>query len=450
MLNAKLNSQATGYAVVIGLGRNGMACATFLQNTGWDVEATDFRHHPSLESVFRSTLPGVCVQTPLEPEMFMNADLVALSSALTGTNARVGDLAKEYGAEILSSFGLFLKHCARPVVAVTGTNGKSTVTSLVEAIMQKHQADVLLGGARGFPIPELLNKRKPDVYLLELSVFHLEQATKMDIDVGAVLNISKEHGEKQIDYEAYRGLMERALNDARTAVINRAFTTADELNRFDNYISFGLDRPPRDQDFGIVEDDGGRWIARGAKRLLNLGECRLRGAKAAVNLLAACAVAEAAGFPVDRFKQVVEQFSGLPYRCVEEGRWNGVRWINDARSNNVDAVIAALEANPGPAVLIAGGISNGADFEEITRRVNGQLKGCVVIGKDQMEISRALRRAPNLVQADSIAEAVRSAERMAEEGDCVIFSPGCASFDMFTDYGHRGESFAQVLKDSFA
>ena len=452
MLNKTRKNGTTRCAIVAGLGRNAIASATYLLDAGWDVEAADIRSNPYLEEKFRSALPSVNIHVPLEPENLLHADLVVLSST-PAANAKIGELAVQYDTEVLNSLDLFFQCRRAESIAIAGTNGKSTVSSIVESIISHHGGQVSLGGCRALPFAELLNGGDVDVHLIELSAFHLEQVRSIDADIGVLLNVCPEHNESYEDFDEYAQIMGRAINRAKYAVINRddpvIYNMIPEATDGRNHVSFGLNRPSRKTDYGIVDDDQGRWIVRGEDRLLNVNDCVLAAAHREANLLAACAVADAAGYPVDNVKVAVEKFPGLPYRYTEEGNWNGVRWINDARSDNVGASIAAIEAGAEPVVLITGGVAAGADFTEIPQQVNGKLRGCVVFGKDQIDIARRLSSVAKLEQADDICQAIKVAQSIAKEGDRVVFSPGCMSFDMFTDYEHRGKTFRDELHIHF-
>ncbi len=452
MLNKTIANGTAKSAIVVGLGRNAIASATFLQDAGWDVEATDMRSNPQLEDTFYSALPCVPIHVPLEPEIFLHADLIVLSST-PAVNARVEKMAKQCDVEILNSLDLYFQCRTSETIAVAGTNGKSTVSSLVESILSHHAVDIALSASNTMPFAELLNQNKVDVHLLELSAFHIEQARSIDADVGVLLNVYPEHNERYADFDVYAQIMGRSVIHAKRSVINRDDPVISNLNSrtkvVDDYISFGLSPPMRPTDYGLVDDDDGRWIVRGDDRLVNLNKCTLVGANREANLLAGCAVADCAGYPVDEVVNAVEKFPGLPYRCTEEGSWNGVRWINDARSDNVGASIAAIESSAEPVVLITGGVNNGADFTEIPQRVNGKLRGCVVFGRDQIDIARSLGAVSKLEQADDICQAIKAAQSIAKEGDRVVFSPGCTSFDMFTDYEHRGKTFSDELHIHF-
>ena len=408
--SAKSNGY-TGNAVVVGLGRSAIACATHLIDNGWDVEMAEVKSQPGLERNVSSQLPGVAINAPFESDLFVGKDLAVLSCTSAPSNLRIARMAKEYGAEVMNSLELFF-HCAdKPVISITGTNGKSSVTTLVGNIISRYRGVVQLGGCRGYPFMELLKKRQVDAYLLELSAPHLEQIERIQSDVAAVLNVSPDHLERYKSTDACVGAMAKLISDAKIAVINRDDPIVSDIATSGQRITFGLNSPKSEEDYGVVDFSGVNWVVKAVRT-------------------------------------AVTNFEGLPYRCSTEGEWNGVRWVNDARSANVGAALAAIQSNERPVILIAGGLSKGADFSMIPQNVNGRLRGCIFFGRDRREISKTFDVTDNVAKhhVEDIYDAISVANSMTKEGDCVVFSPGCASNDQFTDFEHRGKSFSQALQ----
>ncbi len=444
--NCMHSNSKGGKAFVMGLGRSAMACATHLIDEGWDLEMGDVRAQPQQENCVRSALPGVSIYTPVESYMLAGKDLVVLSCTSAPSNLRIADMAAEHGVPVMNSLELFFACAGKPIISVTGTNGKSSVTTLVRNIIEKHRATVQQGGCRGYTFMELLGKQPTDAYLLELSAPHLEQVTHIRSDVAAILNVSPDHRERYASIDSYVETMSKLVYDAGMAVINRDDPITAQIAMTGPRITFGLQPPETENDYGIEKFSGIRWIVRGATKLINADRCTLTGDHNLLNMLASCAIAEAAGYPVKPVRTVVVKFAGLPYRCSTEGEWNGVRWVNDARSANVGAALAAIRSNSRPVVLIAGGLSRGADFSPIPKLVNGRLRGCVFFGRDRREISKSFNGSVTQHYAEDIYEAINVANRMTRAGDCVVFSPGCSSNDQFTDYEHRGKTFSQALQ----
>ncbi len=436
----------SGNAMVIGLGRSAIACASYLIDEGWDVEMAEVRAQPRLEDGVRAALPGVSIHTQIEADMFIDKDLVVLSCTSAPANLRITEMATDYGVRVVNSLELFFNCADKPVISITGTNGKSSVATLVHSILEKHRAVVQLGGCRGHPFMELLSRRRADVYLLEISAPQLEQVDGIRSDLAAILNVSPDHQERYASIEKYVGSMSKIMRHANKAIINRDDPITAKIPTEGERITFGMNPPEHENDYGVDRYSGIRWIVRGAEKLINVDRCQLTEDHNVMNMLASSAIADAAGYPVKAVRTVVNKFEGLPYRCSTEGEWNGVQWINDARSANVGAALAAIRSNSRPVVLIAGGLSKGADFSLIPEQVNGRLRGCVFFGRDQREISKSFNGNIAKHYVDDVYDAITVANSISRTGDCVVFSPGCASNDQFTDFEHRGKTFSQALQ----
>ena len=443
--SAKTNKNA-GNAVIMGLGRSGLACASYLIDQGWDVELAEVKSQPHLEDKIRSTLPGVSIHAPLDPDMIAGKDLVVLSCTSAPSNLGIMEIARSYGVRVMNSLELFFDEAPQPIISVTGTNGKSSVTTLVSKIIERHRANVQLGGCRGRPYMELLSKPDTDVFLLELSAPHLEQVHQVSSDVAAILNVSPDHMQRYDDVSSLVTAMAKVIRDAKVAVINRDDPIAAALPTDGERITFGLNPPENDTDYGVEDFSGTQWLVRGETKLINLSRCKLSGDHNWMNMLAGCAIADASGYPTKAVRPVVTNFEGLPYRCRTEGEWNGVKWVNDARSANVGAALAAIQSDSRPVILIAGGLSKGADFSLIPKQVNGRLRGCVFFGRDRRKISEPFNGGIAKHHVEDIYDAISVANSMTKAGDCVVFSPGCASNDQFSDYEHRGKTFSQALQ----
>ena len=442
---------SSGNAVVVGLGKSGVACANYLINDGWNVEVCDVVSRPYLEKRFKSTMPGIPIHAPLYPQLFLNTDLVAMSCTSADSDKSILRQAEKYGAEVVSSLDLFFQRCSKPTIAVSGTNGKSSVTSLISHVIEKSGHSAKIGGCGGVPFLDLLNSSDSDLYLLELSSLQLEQVkSSISPSVATILNAFPDHLERYESEELYISAMSRIVKDARTAVINREDARVANLPTSGERITFGRDPAKSARDFGVTEKNGARWISRGTNPLINLEECQLQGTHNELNLLAACAILAAAGFSVESAAKDIADFAELPYRCSFAGEWDEVRWINDARSSNVAATMAAVQTNEeNPVVLILGGLSKTADFSEVAEITNGRLRGCIFFGRDAQNISQGFSGQTQMVFVESISEAIIAADSLSEAGDSVIFSPGCAGYDMFTSYLQRGKVFSQALESFY-
>ncbi len=444
--NTKSNSVPN--AVVVGLGKNSISCAAYLIDEGWDVEMLDVKPHPQLERLVESELSGIMIHTEVDPYPFMNADLVVMTRAMTGLYSEVAELARKYGCRTMTSLELFFECSNKPVVAIVGNNGKSTVLALVDAIAKCQGKATCIDAKNGYPFLDLLDANQPDAYILELSTQQLAQVQSVGPDIITILNQTQEQATENGATPSIDAVT-RVTSNATMTVMNRDDPVISRMGIDGASIEFGRSKPKHDSDYGILTAGTSRWIAKGAEKLINIDHCELQGSHNELNILAACAVAHAVGYSVSTARSTIKKFKGLPYSCEDEGRRNGIRWVNDARSTNVDSTIAAIENSEEDVVLIAGGLTQGDDFSKITRKVNGKLRGCVLFGRDGWKLDQSFDGVKNKELVESIDDAISVAEQIASEGDCVVFSPGCVSHDMFSDYEQRGETFSQALKTHF-
>ena len=444
----KSDSNSVPNAVIVGLGKNSNACAAYLIDEGWDVEMLDIKPHPQLERLTESELPGIMIHTEIDAHVFMNADLVVMSRTTTGPYAEVLELAEQYGCRTVTSLEFFFECSEKPTAAIVGNNGKSTVLTLVQTIAKRQGQIACIDAKNGYPFLELLDDHQPDIYILELTAQQLSQVQSVSPDIVTILNHTTDQLQSNGSASCIQD-MARVAGNSKVSVINRDDPTVSRIASPGTRIEFSRSEPESDSDYGIVTYKSARWIAKGSDRLIRLDDCELRGNHNELNILAACAITDAAGFSVTAARQAIINFKGLPYSCEDEGKMNGIRWLNDSRSTNVDAAIAAIEYSDEPVVLIAGGLSQGDDFSKITEKVNGKLRGCVLFGRDSWQIGKSFNGIKNKELVEDIDDAIAVAEQIASEGDCVVFSPGCVSHDMFTDYEQRGESFSQALRSHF-
>lgn len=440
---------SVGNALVIGLGKSGLACASYLFEEGWEVEVADTRDSPPLEEALHRELPGIPLHKgPIKPRLFLHTDLAVVGPGVA-KNGEVARIAKKYGARVVSYLDLFMEKCSGSVIAISGTNGKSTVATLVCQIIRSNGGSVRKGGSGGTTTLELLTGSEPDVYILELSPGQLEQSSSMNANVAVALNIAPNILDSQRSNEEYSDMLLQVYRGAKYPVINRNDFACRKARIRGKAISFGLDTPPGELDYGIIEVKGVRWFAKGSQKILPVNKCILQGGHNELNILAAMALADSAGYSVSAATKEIAKFEGLPYCCNNVGSWDGVRWINDAKSTNVDAAIAAIRSSGESVVLIAGGINKGTDFSKLTKAVNGKLRGCVVFGRDRKQIGKSVQKAVDTRYVDDIYGAVSVAAEMAQNGDGVVFSPACVSYDMFIDFRQRGEHFNQAVKEFY-
>jgi UDP-N-acetylmuramoylalanine--D-glutamate ligase len=434
---------------VLGLGVTGVSCVRYLQSRDQAVAVFDSAISEQAAADFQRQYPGI----PLFVGDFDGASLQQYRTLLVSPGISLElpaiQQALASGCELRSDIDLLLAEIDQPVLAITGSNGKTTVTTLVGAMAKASGLRTAVGGNIGIPVLDLLNPALAyDVFVLELSSFQLERSNALGAQAATVLNVSPDHMDRYRSLAAYQQSKQRIYRACHCAVYNRGDKlTSPLLNRQQRSISFGLDRPDLDQ-YGVHWENGESWLARGNQPLISVADMRLHGGHNLLNALAALALGEAAGLELDAMLAVLRQFSGLPHRCQWLGERDGVQFYNDSKGTNTGATVAAvqgLSAQLGDTVLIAGGQGKGADFTSL-QLVGDRLRGLVVLGEDASLIAAALRGQMDAVVVDDMAGALDAAIAIARPGDRILLSPACASFDMYSDYQQRGDIFSALAQ----
>lgn len=431
--------------VVIGLGKTGLSLVRFLAQQGAPVAAVDTREQPPELATLRAELPQVEVHCgSLDTPLMQRATTLYVSPGLALATPQIQREITR-GVQISGDVDLFLQHAKAPVVAITGSNAKSTVVTLLGQMAQQAGLSVGVGGNIGTPALELL-AQAADLYVLELSSFQLETISHLQPLAATCLNISADHLDRYRDLQHYTGVKLRVYEHAEWAVLNRDDAAAQPVARAGKELSFGLGEPQNDSQFGIR--DG--YLARGTENLLPVAALKIRGLHNQANVLAALALGTAAGLPMAAMLQALQVFPGLPHRCQWLATVNGVDWYNDSKATNVGATLAAIEGlatATGQLVLIAGGDGKGADFGELAAAVRQHCRAVILLGRDAEKIRHALLpTGVALVLVSDLVEAVGQAAATARLGDAVLLAPACASLDMFKNFEERGELFARALE----
>ncbi|MGM0570329.1 UDP-N-acetylmuramoyl-L-alanine--D-glutamate ligase [Marinobacter sp.] len=433
--------------LVVGLGKTGLSCVRYLTGLGREVAVADSRPRPPGLEQLQQQWPEVEVRTgDFEPDWFSGFNELVVSPGIAVSEPAIAAAAKR-GALVRGDIDLFAEAADAPIIAITGSNGKTTVTTLVGELALACGVKAAVGGNIGTPALDLLGE-KPDVFILELSSFQLETTHELNAEVATVLNVSDDHMDRYPSKMAYYQAKQRIFRGARNAVVNLDDALSTPMARDTlNFICYGFYRV-NPETFSTREDDEGLWITWGLDNLLNTRELKLAGLHNISNVMAALALGRAAGWPLDTMARAACEFRGLPHRCEPVGMVNGVEFINDSKGTNVGATVAALDSlAPGceRIVLIAGGDGKGADFSPLARPVAEHCRAVVLIGQDADRIAEALAGAVPVERGDSMTNAVELAARAAHKGDRVLLSPACASFDMFSGYEDRGNRFRQAV-----
>ena len=441
-----------GRTVVVGLGDTGLACARHLHAHGIDVALADSREAPPGATEARRSLPSAEIRLgAFDGSWFEEAVELVLSPGVSPREPAVA-AAAERGVPVLGEVELFARAARAPVVAVTGTNGKSTVCAWVHAMAVADRRAAVLGGNFGPPALALL-AGDPELFVVELSSFQLETTRSLRPRVAALLNVSPDHLDRHDGIDEYRAAKARVFRGAETAVICRddpwlAAHGQRLLREGTRVVTFTGGRP-RAGEYGFAGEKERTWLACGTERRVEAGELALPGRHNALNALAAMAIADSLGFGRDAIHRTLLSFQGLAHRCEPVGCRDGVRWYDDSKGTNVGATVAAVSGFDVPLVLIAGGDGKGADFRPLARTLRelaSRIRLVVLLGRDAREIRGLLEGHVPVTSVASMAEAVARARAATRAGDAVLLSPACASWDMYRDYRERGRDYrAEVL-----
>lgn len=449
--SAQVQSQLEGKVLIVGLGKSGMSCARYLAAQGVEVAVVDSREQPPALESLRQELPDVAVFTGgFEPRVFAYAEQLVVSPGVSLREPAIAQ-AMARGIPVLGDIELFARAARAPVIAITGSNGKSTVTSLVGEMLRTAGLDVRVGGNLGTPALELLREQEPAYYVLELSSFQLETTASLRPIAATVLNLSADHLDRYASMSEYGAAKQRIYHGAHACVFNRDDALVRAMAEgVESGVWFGLEPPRSALDYGLIREGQECWLSRGSERLLPESALRMRGRHNVANALAALALVEAAGVEDASLLQCLREFPGLAHRSQWVAEQDGVTWFNDSKGTNVGATLAAVAGMPGHVVLIAGGDGKGADFSPLRPVMQDKGRAAVLIGRDAPRIEQALQGAVPVVRAVDMQQAVAEAARLAQPGDTVLLSPACASLDMYRNYEHRGDVFVAAVRELLA
>ena len=441
-------------AVVLGLGMTGLSLARHLARHGADVRVADTRSDPPNRAALAAALPQVPLQTDEFSEAtFDGADLIAISPGVSPHHPAIR-AAIESGVEIVGDIELFARALPadQKVLAVTGTNGKSTVVSLTGALTQAAGLSTIVAGNIGHAVLDALDAIEagapwPDVFVLELSSYQLETTTSLRPVAAAVLNVSPNHMDRYAGIADYAAAKARIFAHASVQVLNRDDPIV-RLMRWPGRTAqtFGAGVPLSEEEWGLVERADGAWLARGGELLMQASRLALVGRHNAQNALAALALASSLARIGRPMLEALAQFRGLPHRMAPVVEAGGVLYVDDSKGTTVAATQVALEGIGRPVVLIAGGDGKGQSFAPLRASIDRTCRAVLLIGRDAPQIARALEGSAVRVELPgTLAVAVERAIDLALPGDAVLLSPACASLDQFRDYAERGRRFAEFV-----
>jgi UDP-N-acetylmuramoylalanine--D-glutamate ligase len=438
----------SGITLVVGLGKSGLSAVRALVGLNANLVVVDSRLEPPGLGELRRDFTGVPVHLggfPAGP--FAAASRLIVSPGVSVDVPAIA-MARERGVPVWGDIELFARLARAPVAAITGSNGKSTVTTMLGAMAARAGVTAAVGGNLGTPALDLLARRPaPELFVLELSSFQLETTSSLDARVAAVLNISADHMDRYAKLDDYAEAKRRIFRGRGSMVINADDFRVVAMARPDREILRFTLAEPADGEFGLRRRDGRVWLAYGLDCWIAGAELRVSGAHNLANALAALAMGHCLGLDRDSMIAALREFRGLPHRGEQVAEQAGVRWINDSKGTNVGATLATLNGAAGRLVLIAGGDGKGQDFSSLRPPVATKARAVVLIGRDAPVVAAALNGVVPVHFAGDMEEAVAIAARLAHPGDDVLLSPACASFDMFRDYEARGEAFRAAVRE---
>ena len=441
--------QRGGLKVVAGLGISGVAAVNFLHSKGYRVAVTDSRETPPGHDQIPADVQTSFGQ--FDAELLLSAEEIIISPGLDLKLPEI-QAAVEKGIPVVSEIQILRRATDKPIVAITGSNAKSTVTTLIGLMAADAGKKAAVGGNLGRPALDL-TKDDPELYILELSSFQLETTSNLAAEAAVVLNMSEDHLDRHGDMFGYHAAKHRIFQGVKKVVFNRD----DSLTRplvpdATPMQSFGLNAPDMNQ-FGILRDnDGTIWLARGRERLLKSSDMYIQGTHNVANALACLALGEAIGLPLDSMLNTLKTFKGLEHRCEFVKELHDVRYYNDSKGTNIGATLAAIdglgaaiEAKGGKVAIILGGQGKGQDFTALRDALSKYAKVAVLIGEDRPIIEKAVEGTAPLLHAETLQQAVELCQQQTAANDVVLLSPACASFDMFKGYSERGHQFVDCV-----
>ena len=440
------------FSLIIGLGKTGLACAQYLALQGERVQVADSRSQPPSLDQLTLEQPDTPIHLGGFPhDLCLSASQIILSPGVSMQEPALVAAASA-GVPIRSDIDVFAKAARAagvPIVAITGSNAKSTVTSLVGQMAKEAGLNVAVGGNLGDPSVSLLNDQV-DLYVIELSSFQLESTTGLGASVACVLNLSPDHMDRYDNLMAYHQAKHRVFQACKAAVVNGDDALTNPLVPSTvTQTRFSLGDPDVGQ-FGLRKNGVDEWLVQGLRPLMMVKKMAMSGRHNVANALAALALGQAVGLPMEAMINALTTFKGLPHRCEHVATIAGVTYINDSKGTNVGATVAALEGlGPdltGSIILIAGGVGKGADFSDLVKPLLRYAKYILLIGEDALLIEQALVGKVVCSHAIDMQEAVNMAHELAVSGDLVMLSPACASFDAYSGFEERGDHFAALVR----
>lgn len=450
--------------LILGMGETGLSMAKWLSRLGLNIIVADSRTAPLNLGAFEKIVSAAQIFTgPFSDKIFTGVDLIAISPGIPRTTPQVSQAIKQ-GVSVIGDIELFALalnklDSSRPkILAITGSNGKTTVAEMVGAMLREAEWDVEVAGNIGPAVLDKLMQRAdsgkfPQSWVLELSSFQLESTKNLNPDVAVVLNLSEDHLDRYIGIDDYADTKARiftaeAGDENLIQILNRDDSIVSSMALTGRkQITFGMDTPVNEEDFGLLVDEE-TWIVQGNTRLIRISELAVTGLHNVANALAALALCHAVGVPHSPILNALRKFSGLPHRMEKITIFSGITFYNDSKATNVGATVAAINSIAQKKILILGGDGKQQNFSPLREAVSKYVRAIILIGKDARKIIAVMDGCGvPLYSAATLEDAVQKSFALAQKGDAVLMSPACASTDMFRNYIHRAEVFVKAVKD---
>lgn len=433
-------------SLIIGLGQTGFSFIRYAEKHQLDFVVWDTREHPPLESALSSEIKAYYGK--MDPKILSQVTQVFLSPGVPRALPEIAALI-EQGVPVFSDLELFAASVKTPYVAITGSNGKTTVTTLVTEVIKAAGLKARAIGNIGDPVLDCLADREQDWLVVEASSFQLESTSHFAPKVAAVLNVSDNHMDRYEGLEEYAKVKRQIYVGAKKVVYHRGDVHTHPPHP-ERAWSFGVDEPKSEREFGVILFRNLAYLCKGREKLLPVKDLGLQGSHHLENALAILAISDALGLPMASTLKVLKHFKGLPHRCQWIREHAGITWYNDSKGTNVSATIAAIRTTAdqisGKVVLLAGGVGKNADFTQLTQVIRENVRSLIVFGESARQLERIFKPLLPVHRVKTLADAIEQASLDALRGDAVLLSPACASTDMFKHYEDRGEQFVALCQ----
>ncbi len=445
---SKVNDTDLHYdAVIVGLGKTGLSCFRYLSNQGLNVAITDSREEPPELLELRAEFESASVYLgQINEQVLLASDQIILSPGVSLDNKSI-KLSIENNIPVFGDIELFCQKAQAPIIAVSGSNGKSTVTTIVAEMTRLAGLKTYVGGNIGIPALDLLSDSSPDLYVLELSSFQLETTYSLNAHASVVLNVSPDHMDRYLSLKDYANTKKRIYSGQGLMVLNKDEEYIHSImDSKRDTIYFSLDAP-EGENFGLINHNNEVWLSQGNEKIINKNQLKIKGEHNISNALAAMALAGAVNVPTNIMADVLKNFTGLEHRCQLVREIDNVSWYNDSKATNVGACIASITGlcELGNIILIAGGDSKGANLSGLNPIVKKYIKRVFLFGIDANKLADVMGSDVDKEFVNNMNEAVKGASKIADPDDIVLLAPACSSLDMYKNYQQRGDAFISAI-----